>query len=102
MDRLRTNDSSHAFLADQHLLSNQVTSIDAANSLKAIETFAILGNDHEADLIHMRIEHDPGPLPILSTSEPGRQDIAQRIHLEFICMRLHLLEDDPADFALIP
>ena len=58
MDRLRADHSWRTLSADKHLLSDQVTDIDSADGFKAIESFAIIRNDHETDFIHMRVEHD--------------------------------------------
>jgi hypothetical protein len=99
MDRPRADHRGPPFPSNQDLLSDQIAGVDPADISKAIEACALLRNDQQTNLVHVRVEHDPQPIP--SPPKPGRQHIAQRIHFDLIRAGLHLFENDLAHLGLI-
>jgi hypothetical protein len=57
--------------------------------------------EHEADFIHMGIQHDPQPLPAARPAFTGSQHISQRIDLYLVSEGTYMLQYDCAHFALI-
>lgn len=57
--------------------------------------------EHEANLIHMSIQHDTQPLPAARPALTGDQHVSQSIDLYIVSEGAYLLEYDGAHFALI-
>src|SRR5690349_23986631 len=99
VDGLRADHSGCPLSSHKYLLPHQMANIDPAHRFEAIQTLALIIHDHEADFVHVCVEHHACPLPPASCL--GDQHTAQRVHLHFIGVGLHFLQNDLSHLALV-
>src|SRR5215216_2195935 len=103
MHRLAADHTRCVVFPDIHLLANQMTDIDAAHIFKAINSFAIVGDDHEPNFVHVSVEHYPNghtyPHPAVSRAGLGRQYISSSLNFAFVREWFNLPTDNLSYFA---
>ena len=66
VDRASADHPGDMVLANPDRLTGELARIDPADQLKAEQPFAIVGDKHEPDLVHMGCQHHPQPAGPLS------------------------------------
>ena len=99
MDRRSADYARRVIPANDNLLAQQVTVIDAADMFEAIQAVAIVRDDHEADLVHVGVEHHART--VASRATLGDQHAPERVHFDFVGVRLDLVQHDFANLAFV-
>jgi hypothetical protein len=99
MNRLCTDHSNGMVLANDDLLSREMTRVNAANCFKLKKTVLIIMHDHEADLVHVSIEQNTQRL-FASSIFPNKHT-SKRIHFYFISVGIYFFQDNTPHLAFI-
>ncbi len=99
MDGLHADHRRDAVLPNEHGFARQLRDVYPADGFKLIKAVALVGHDHEADLVHVRGKQDFERVPFRAAFR--HEDVSQRVHADLVRDCAHLLEDDSAHLALV-
>jgi len=99
VDRLGTDHPRDVFPAHQHRFARQLALIDPADQRELEQPAFVILDQHEADLVHVRIHHHAHP--VFAFAVFCRQNVAQRVHPHLIRQRSHRFQNDLAHFVFI-
>ena len=96
---LAADDAGHARFAHEHALAHADGRVDAADGHVADEAVVADVLDHEADLVHVRGDHDRG-CALLLAALPGH-DAAHGVDRDLVAVGRGLVDDEAAHLALV-